>query len=106
MCEEIYGSSQYYLLVAKANGLDDFRNLKPGQENLFSSYRTVIMAITATIKSKSNGEDMELTYPLLSVDTTKEFNKVPMAELKFADGSAAEQEFPYSMMISFCRVKD
>ena len=37
---------------------------------------------------------MELTYPLLSVDTTKEFNKVPMAELKFADGSAAEQEFP------------
>ncbi len=35
MCEEIYGSSQYYLLVAKANGLDDFRNLKPGQEIYF-----------------------------------------------------------------------
>ncbi|UII31371.1 hypothetical protein LVD17_24055 [Fulvivirga ulvae] len=35
MCEEIYGSPQYYLYVAKANNLDDFRNLKAGQEIYF-----------------------------------------------------------------------
>ncbi|WP_281987735.1 CIS tube protein [Aquimarina aggregata] len=35
MCEKIYGSPQYYVLVAKANNLDDFRNLKPGQEIYF-----------------------------------------------------------------------
>jgi len=31
LCKEIYGSSQYYLRVAAHNGLDDFRNLLPGQ---------------------------------------------------------------------------
>lgn len=35
MCEDIYGASQYYVYVAKANNLDDFRNLKPGQEIYF-----------------------------------------------------------------------
>lgn len=35
MCEEIYGASQYYVHVAKANNLSDFRNLKPGQEIYF-----------------------------------------------------------------------
>jgi len=35
MCREIYGSESYYLKVAKANRLDDFRNLKPGQELFF-----------------------------------------------------------------------
>ncbi|MCG8700915.1 MAG: hypothetical protein MI922_22880 [Bacteroidales bacterium] len=35
MCKEIYGSSQYYISVAKANNLDDFRNLKPGMEIYF-----------------------------------------------------------------------
>ncbi len=31
LCRDIYGSSAYYLLVAARNGLDDFRNLVPGQ---------------------------------------------------------------------------
>lgn len=35
MCKEIYGSPKYYVYVAKANGLDDFRNLEPGQEIFF-----------------------------------------------------------------------
>ncbi|MEM0938994.1 MAG: hypothetical protein AAGI25_04290 [Bacteroidota bacterium] len=35
MCDQIYGSSLYYLMVAKANDLDDFRHLKPGQEIYF-----------------------------------------------------------------------
>ncbi|MEP5340741.1 MAG: hypothetical protein ABJL44_00075 [Algibacter sp.] len=35
MCEKIYGAAQYYVVVAKANNLDDFRNLKPGQEIYF-----------------------------------------------------------------------
>lgn len=35
MCETIYGSSQYYVFVAKVNKLNDFRNLKPGQEIYF-----------------------------------------------------------------------
>ncbi len=35
MCEEIYGSTQYYMQVARVNKLKDFRNLKPGQEIYF-----------------------------------------------------------------------
>lgn len=30
MCDEIYGDPRMYLHVARANGLDDFRNLAPG----------------------------------------------------------------------------
>lgn len=35
MCEKIYGDPRYYVYVAQANGLDDFRNLTPGQEIYF-----------------------------------------------------------------------
>lgn len=35
MCESIYGSPQYYVWVAKANNLNDFRNLTPGQRIYF-----------------------------------------------------------------------
>ncbi len=35
MAKAIYGSSRYYLLVAQANGLDDFRNLQPGTKLYF-----------------------------------------------------------------------
>ncbi|HAB17048.1 MAG TPA: LysM peptidoglycan-binding domain-containing protein [Verrucomicrobiota bacterium] len=35
LCQEIYGTSAHYLEVAAANGLDDFRNLVPGQELVF-----------------------------------------------------------------------
>jgi hypothetical protein len=35
MTQAIYGSSQRYLDVARYNGLDDFRSLKPGQVLLF-----------------------------------------------------------------------
>ena len=35
LCQEIYGSPGYYLQVAAANGLDDFRNLRPGQQLVF-----------------------------------------------------------------------
>lgn len=35
MTKKIYGSSRYYLFVAEANGLDDFRNLVPGTELFF-----------------------------------------------------------------------
>lgn len=35
MCERIYGSPHYYIQVAKANHLLDFRNLQPGQEIFF-----------------------------------------------------------------------
>jgi hypothetical protein len=30
LCKQIYGSSHYYLRVAQANELDDFRNIAPG----------------------------------------------------------------------------
>jgi hypothetical protein len=36
LCREIYGSSSYYLRVAADNGLDDFRNLIPGQKLNFA----------------------------------------------------------------------
>ena len=32
LSKEIYGSSKYYLRLAKINGLNDFRNLTPGRE--------------------------------------------------------------------------
>lgn len=35
MCEKIYGSPNYYIQVAKANNLNHFRDLKPGQEIFF-----------------------------------------------------------------------
>ncbi|HEX7288868.1 MAG TPA: LysM peptidoglycan-binding domain-containing protein [Candidatus Angelobacter sp.] len=35
MCYSIYGSSAYYLQVAEANGLTDFRQLVPGAQLLF-----------------------------------------------------------------------
>lgn len=35
LTKEVYGSTAYYLRVAQFNGLDDFRNLTPGQTILF-----------------------------------------------------------------------
>lgn len=35
LCEQIYGSPHYCIQVAKANKLNDFRNLVPGQELFF-----------------------------------------------------------------------
>ena len=35
MCYRIYGDTRYYLDVARANGLDDFRNLKTGTKIFF-----------------------------------------------------------------------
>ncbi len=48
--------------------------------------------VTNTIKS--NGEPLQLgTYQLMSLETNKEFNKIPMAELKLYDGCIAQQKF-------------
>ena len=38
LCREIYGSSEHYLRVAEVNGLDDVRELVPGQELLFPPF--------------------------------------------------------------------
>ncbi|GAA5167677.1 hypothetical protein [Viridibacterium curvum] len=35
LCNEIYGDPRYYLRVAEANGLDDFRNIAPGTQIFF-----------------------------------------------------------------------
>jgi len=35
LCKEVYGDAGHYLFVARANRLDDFRNLTPGQSLLF-----------------------------------------------------------------------
>lgn len=40
LAKEIYGSSRYYLLVAEANQLDDFRNLQPGTKLYFPPLET------------------------------------------------------------------
>ena len=37
LTREIYGSSDYYLLVAAANNLNNFRRLEPGQQLIFPS---------------------------------------------------------------------
>ena len=39
MCYRIYGDSKYYLEVAKANNLSDFRDLKPGQQLFFPPFQ-------------------------------------------------------------------
>ncbi len=47
--------------------------------------------VTATIK---NGvEEMNGSYELLSIDVSKEFNKVPTAELRLVDGNVPANEF-------------
>jgi nucleoid-associated protein YgaU len=38
LCREIYGSAQHYLRVAEVNRLDDFRELRPGQELIFPPF--------------------------------------------------------------------
>ena len=35
LCEKIYNDSSYYLAVAQANGLDHFRDIRPGQSLFF-----------------------------------------------------------------------
>lgn len=46
-----------------------------------------------TVTIKSEGKVMDPAFEILSIDTTKEFNKVPGAELKLIDGNVAKQEF-------------
>ncbi len=38
LCFRIYGDAQHYLEVARANGLDNFRSLKPGMDLAFPSF--------------------------------------------------------------------
>lgn len=40
LCREVYGSAEHYLFVAQKNGLDDFRELAPGQEIFFPPLET------------------------------------------------------------------
>lgn len=41
MCYRIYGDSKYYTAIAQFNGLDNFRNLQPGQSLLFPPLENV-----------------------------------------------------------------
>lgn len=50
------------------------------------------MAVT-TAMIKSNGKVMHPGYQLLSIDVSKEFNKIPVAELRLIDGDIAKGEF-------------
>lgn len=50
------------------------------------------MGVT-TVIIKSDGKEIDPHFALLSVDVTKEFNKIPVAELQYIDGDAAKQEF-------------
>ena len=38
LCTEIYGSPDHYFRVAQVNGLDNFRDLRPGQELIFPPF--------------------------------------------------------------------
>lgn len=50
------------------------------------------MALT-TVTIKSNGKVMSQDFEILSIDVSKEFNKVPRAELKLIDGDVSKSEF-------------
>jgi Rhs element Vgr protein len=49
-----------------------------------------------TITILSEGQKMDPAYELLSVDITKEVNRVPTAQVIVLDGDAAKQDFPIS----------
>jgi len=51
-------------------------------------------AVTPTILS--DGEAMDPSYDLLSIDIRRECNRIPQAELRVVDGNAATREFPVS----------
>jgi Rhs element Vgr protein len=50
--------------------------------------------VTVTILSE--GQKMDPAYELLSVDITKEVNRIPTAQVIVLDGDAAKQDFPIS----------
>jgi Rhs element Vgr protein len=50
------------------------------------------MAVT-TATIKSDGKVMNPAFELLSIDVTREFNKIPIAELKLIDGDVSKKEF-------------
>jgi Rhs element Vgr protein len=49
-----------------------------------------------TVKVSSNGKVMDPAYQLMSVDITKELNRVPYTQLVLLDGSIAKKTFPIS----------
>ncbi|MCO6488182.1 MAG: type VI secretion system tip protein VgrG [Phaeodactylibacter sp.] len=49
---------------------------------------------TATIKSK--GKALKATYRLVGIDTNREVNRIPFAQLILVDGDAATRKFPLS----------
>lgn len=51
---------------------------------------------TVTPTILSNGQPMDPSYRLLSIDVRREVNRLPQAELRLIDGSAAKQQFAVS----------
>ncbi len=49
-----------------------------------------------TVTILSDGQKMDPAYELLSVDITKEVNRIPTAQVIVLDGDAATQDFPIS----------
>jgi Rhs element Vgr protein len=49
-----------------------------------------------TVTILSDGQKMDPAYELLSVDITKEVNRIPTAQVIVLDGDAAQQDFPIS----------
>ena len=49
-----------------------------------------------TVSILSDGKRMDPTYEIVSVDITKEVNRIPYAQLVLIDGDAAQQQFTIS----------
>ncbi|MEM7036709.1 MAG: hypothetical protein AAF570_06995, partial [Bacteroidota bacterium] len=49
--------------------------------------------ITADIYNVTRSKSMNIRFELMYIDTCKEVNRIPMAELMLLDGNAARQEF-------------
>ena len=49
-----------------------------------------------TVTILSEGQEMDLAYELLSVDVSREVNRIPYAQLTLIDGSSAQREFAIS----------
>jgi len=84
LTKQIYGTPDRYLDIARFNHLDNFRRLTPGRTLVFPSLarlatKEVVPLPTVTPTILSNGQPMDPSYRLLSIDVRREVNRLPQA---------------------------
>ena len=110
LCYDIYEDPGYYLEVARANRLNNFRNFDARNENFLSTFGEIaipdsrILPIPAEHREftvKVAGRELSREHHLLVVQIRKAANKIAAARLVFVDGSASAADFPLSNADTF-----